>query len=128
MALRFVKLSCVADPHAVRGTRTAPHAQQFVRFPSPPEEFSSIQFQNYYSASITVSQELQDKPGEWQQLVCRRQLMEDPHFEHDAQDWHMLSKADVRLCGEACSTSLSVTFDGTAGTTILAIQTCWPAI
>ena len=57
-------------------------------------------FQNFYVASITIKQykgvgsskaEL-DKPENWKIVLSNYKLMNNAHFEGDAQNWHIIGK------------------------------------
>ena len=57
------------------------------------EGLSHLRFQNYYSATVTVKQRLEDGDGghSWQTVLRDHTLMRSPHSESGAQDWHTLS-------------------------------------
>lgn len=47
-------------------------------------------FQNYYTSAITVKQRL-DSSLQYVTVLKDYRLMASPHFENDAQNWHLLS-------------------------------------
>lgn len=58
---------------------------------SPPARLRGLVFQNYYSASVAVHVRGRKEPGEnatWHVALEVTQLMDDAHFEDDAQEWH----------------------------------------
>lgn len=64
-----------------------------VSFPANAPDNFVLVFQNFYTASITLSQEYPDGP---KVLVDNFRLMECAHNENDAQNWHQLSSSDFK--------------------------------
>lgn len=94
-------------PTGIQSQRRPCAAYQDIRFASTARGLVCVQFQNFYAARVRVSQQTVDKPGQWQVVLRCFDLMADPHCEGDAQDWHTLTRSDVRsalvvscgLCG-----------------------------
>ncbi len=55
---------------------------------------SYILFQNFYTYSITIKQGFSAASGgpvaKWKTILRNYKLMKSPHFEGDAQNWHMI--------------------------------------
>ena len=57
-------------------------------------------FQNFYTYSITIRQlfgEKGAKDAKWKTVLRNYKLMKNPHFEGDAQNWHIIKNDKVRL-------------------------------
>ena len=58
--------------------------------------FSYLIFQNFYCHQITIKQFTGKNPNDrkdeknWKTIVKNYTLMENPHFETDAQNWHII--------------------------------------
>jgi hypothetical protein len=65
-----------------------------ITFPSSAEDLFSVQFQNYYCTWLTVKARERDDTR-WRTVLKRRRLMEDAHYEDDAQDWHSVKVSEV---------------------------------
>lgn len=59
-----------------------------IGFPSKPFSFFYLLFQNYYTAAITLKQ-LQRTT--WVPILRSYKLTTSPHFENDAQNWHLIA-------------------------------------
>ena len=64
-----------------------------VSFPANSPDNFVLVFQNFYTASITLSQEYPDGA---KVLVDNFRLMECAHNENDAQHWHQISSSDFK--------------------------------
>ncbi|CAI2380756.1 unnamed protein product [Moneuplotes crassus] len=71
-----------------------------ITFASSDARFDFIIFQNFYVASITIKQfcgeettkyEL-DQPENWNIVLSNYKLMNNAHFEGDAQNWHIIGR------------------------------------
>ena len=70
-----------------------------ISFPKPTY-LSYIMFQNFYTYSITIRQlfgEKGAKDAKWKTVLRNYKLMKNPHFEGDAQNWHIIKNDKVRL-------------------------------
>lgn len=59
---------------------------------------SHIMFQNFYTYAITIKQAFPEetKPGKkWRTVLRNYKLMKNPHFEGDAQNWHLIKTDKV---------------------------------
>jgi hypothetical protein len=73
-------------------------------FFSPPVRLRGLAFQNYYAAAVSVHVRGRAPPGDpdaqsssWHLALGPLQLMADPHFEDDAQEWHSVDLAAPQL-------------------------------
>jgi len=57
-------------------------------FPAKPFRFFYLLFQNYYTAAITLKQLQLDA---WITVLRAHKLTNAPHFENDAQNWHLVA-------------------------------------
>ena len=89
-------VTLVSNSSSAHSYRQPCVAYQDVRFAAPPASLACVQFQNFYAARISVSQQTLDKPGQWQLIVPWFDTMADAHCEGDAQDWHTITRKDVR--------------------------------
>lgn len=51
----------------------------------------TVRFRNYYCASLIIKQMYKDEASgkeRWRTVLSERKLMQDPHYEDDAQAWH----------------------------------------
>ena len=95
---------------AIRGKRSGPsRVYHEITFEQDAPRPSFIRFQNFYAADICIKQRtmsshprgmpIRGPKGEaalkhvWKRVYSRT-LMESPHYEDDAQDWHTVSVAD----------------------------------
>ena len=60
---------------------------QLVKIAGPLSGF--IIFRNYYCSSVCVQAKLHDSGDKWVTLASK-QLMKNPHYEDDAQNWHLI--------------------------------------
>jgi hypothetical protein len=70
----------------------------FFFFPPPhPPQLRYIVFRNYYCAALTVKHRPEGSTT-WHTLVHDYTMMQDPHSEDDAQEWHtvVLPRTDHR--------------------------------
>ena len=88
-------VTLVSNSSSAHPNRQPCVAYQDVRFATPPASLACVQFQNFYAARISVSQQTLDKPGQWQLIVPWFDTMADAHCEGDAQDWHTITRKDV---------------------------------
>ncbi len=71
-----------------------------IEFTSSITDLKFIQFQNFYSACVTIKQ---GKPTmekgatiyEWSTVLDFTMIMEDPHFEGDATNWCLIDTGNV---------------------------------
>jgi hypothetical protein len=91
-----------------------------ISFPSSAADLFSIQFQNYYCTWLTVKARARDDTR-WRTVLKRRRLMDDAHYEDDAQDWHSIKISEVsRLYNQLkLMAPLSTVFS-----TVLTMQRC----
>ena len=57
-------------------------------FPSKHFRLLYLLFQNYYTAAITLKQQQQER---WVTVLRSHKLTNAPHFENEAQNWHLLT-------------------------------------
>eukprot|EP00455_Lapot_gusevi_P006126 TRINITY_DN12618_c0_g1_i2.p1 TRINITY_DN12618_c0_g1~~TRINITY_DN12618_c0_g1_i2.p1 ORF type:complete len:211 (+),score=3.78 TRINITY_DN12618_c0_g1_i2:92-634(+) len=57
---------------------------------SSPIQLSHITFRNYYCASISVKQLQRVNEKRVWRTILKKPLMEDPHYEDDAQNYHVI--------------------------------------
>ncbi|CAM9272949.1 unnamed protein product, partial [Sphacelaria rigidula] len=61
---------------------------------SAQKRLDAIVFRNFYCSHISIKQcraGRNAKSDPWVTILRDRALMENPHFEDDAQDWHVIS-------------------------------------
>eukprot|EP00753_Platysulcus_tardus_P010145 PLAT2504.3.p1 GENE.PLAT2504.3~~PLAT2504.3.p1 ORF type:complete len:336 (+),score=100.23 PLAT2504.3:102-1109(+) len=80
------RLTAVAKPSSRR--RMAPSHIDVVVQPNGDAPLAFIRFRNRYCASLSVAEE--EAPDRWRLLLSRWPLMDNPHYEGDAQRWHVL--------------------------------------
>ncbi len=94
--------SSVASPWEAMSVTITPDSAQHQRpceiyyeiaFPSSAADLFCIQFRNYYSTWLTVKQREHDDTR-WRTVLKRHRLMEDAHYEDDAQDWHSIKVSE----------------------------------
>ena len=85
-------------------TKTQRLTQAFIdiefRKDSETSYFSYFIFQNYFCHQITIKQLVgKDKKDDknWKTVLKNYTLMENPHFESDAQNWHIIGTELVSL-------------------------------
>mmetsp|Transcript_18583 Transcript_18583/g.16461 ORF Transcript_18583/g.16461 Transcript_18583/m.16461 type:complete len:208 (+) Transcript_18583:19-642(+) len=69
-----------------------------ISFANKNTKFNYIILQNFYVASITIKQLIadseskvnQDNAENWKTILPNHKLMENAHYEGDAQDWHIV--------------------------------------
>ena len=62
-----------------------------------PYNVGSIRFRNYYCASLKIKQLYKDEAtgkDRWRTVLNEKKLMQDPHYEDDAQAWHTVHISD----------------------------------
>ena len=65
----------------------------FIEIGFPKESYLNyIGFKNFYTHSITIKQLNNDK---WKSIIRNYKLMKNPHYEGDAQNWHLLKMNTV---------------------------------
>ena len=58
-----------------------------------------IRFRNYYCATLTIKQLYTDETAgkdRWRTVLNEKKLMQDPHYEDDAQAWHYIKISDFK--------------------------------
>ena len=58
-----------------------------------------IRFRNYYCATLTIKQLYTDETASkerWRTVLSETKLMQDPHYEDDAQAWHYIKISDFK--------------------------------
>lgn len=95
-ALRFAALTHSGGALVkTRHQRPCTIYQEFA-LSGPTERLSRIVFRNYYCASITLMQDVGEEGEVQWEAILERRLMQDPHYEGDAQDYHCLFVDEVR--------------------------------
>jgi hypothetical protein len=65
------------------------------------EKLQYIRFQNYYAATLTIKQRFPRNTQrgttryKWKTILHEYTLMKFPHYEEEAESWHLINSRDV---------------------------------